>query len=264
MTPARSLKYAAFLRIGLSEAWEQRAEVYGRMLYLQVIVGVFSALWRSVVALGTPLSGSASALVWYLAATEWIVLSVPPIHFQIAEDVRRGDIAYRLPRPISYLGSVFAEALGQLAARLPLLAVSAVCAALLFAGGLPNHRAAFVYVLPFGLAAATLATGFNVLLGLFAFWLDDVMPLHWVWQKLGFVLGGLMLPLDLCPRALQRIAAFTPFPSLMYGPASFLLGANRQRAHSLAIDLASWLVIAGLGTVLVFRRARRALELNGG
>ena len=48
------------------------------------------------------------------------------------------------------------------------------------------------------------------LLPLLAFWLQDVAPVYWVWQKLMFVLGGLMLPLELYPAFIQRAAAFTP------------------------------------------------------
>jgi hypothetical protein len=32
-----------------------------------------------------------------------------------------------------------------------------------------------------------------------SFWLQEVAPVYWVWQKLLFVLGGLMLPLQVYP-----------------------------------------------------------------
>ena len=45
-------------------------------------------------------------------------------------------------------------------------------------------------------------------IGLSAFWIVDTSPVYWIWQKLAFVLGGLLLPLELYPdwlRALARI-----------------------------------------------------------
>ncbi len=79
-------------------------------------------------------------------------------------------------------------------------------------------------VVPFGLAASALVTAWYLGIGLLAFWLQDVAPVYWVWQKLMFVLGGLMLPLELYPVFIQRAAAFTPFPTLLAAPASFMLG----------------------------------------
>ena len=64
-------------------------------------------------------------LLWYLAITEWVILSLPPIHLRIESDVRTGDIAYRLPRPISYLGSRLAEEAGDVALRMTTLGASA-------------------------------------------------------------------------------------------------------------------------------------------
>ena len=56
--------------------------------------------------------------------------------------------------------------------------------------------------------------------------------MYWVWQKLMFVLGGLMLPLELYPAFVQRAALFTPFPSLLAAPASFVLGTQSRDARS--------------------------------
>jgi ABC-type uncharacterized transport system permease subunit len=74
-------------------------------------------------------------------------------------------------------------------------------------------------------------------IGLLAFWLQDVSPVYWVWQKLMFVLGGLMLPLDLYPSVVQRAAEFTPFPVLLAGPASFVVGTGRVTPGMLTRDL---------------------------
>jgi ABC-2 type transport system permease protein len=68
-------------------------------------------------------------------------------------------------------------------------------------------------VAPFGIVASALVTAWYLGIGLLAFWLHDVAPVYWVWQKLMFVLGGLLLPLELYPAFIQRVAAFTPFPS---------------------------------------------------
>ncbi len=214
-------KYAAFLRVAAAHARRERGELYGRVAFFAVILGVFSSLWHAVAEAGMPIAADPKALVWYLAITEWIVLSAPPIHIEIQEAIRRGDIVYQLGRPVSYVGAAFAEGLGLLLVRAPLL-------------------------------------------GLLAFWLEDVSPVYWVWQKLLFVLGGLMMPIELYPELIRRLAPFTPFPSVLAGPASFVLGRSSAEAGIHAGSLFIWACVTAVAVCWVFRRATSALTINGG
>jgi len=262
MTP-RLAKYAAFARISAAQARRERGELYGRVLFFAVILGVFSSLWRAVAEAGMPLAASPNALVWYLAITEWILLSVPPVFLEIQEAIRRGDVAYRLGRPASYLMSEFAMGLGLLALRLPLMGITAFVCAFAFTGWVPPLRV-FAMVAPFGVLAAALLTALYLGIGLLAFWLQDISPVYWVWQKLMFVLGGLMLPLELYPLFIQRAAAFTPFPTLLAAPASFMLGTPLVSPGALAGTLVLWGGATAFAVSWMFRRAVSTVTINGG
>ena len=256
-------KYWAFARIAAVEAATERGDLYGRALFFAVILGVFSALWRAVAEAGMPLAAQQDQLVWYLAVTEWILLSAPLRHLEIQEDVRRGDIAYQLPRPVMYPRATLAQCLGALLVRAPLLGAVACACAFAFTGRMPDARS-LLLSLPFGLVASAVLAELYVALGLLSFWLTDATPLYWVAGKLVFILGGLMLPLELYPRWLQLLARCTPFPSLLAGPAGFLLHAPGGGAAALALRLLLWaLLLFGL-VELLFWRATRALQLNGG
>jgi ABC-2 type transport system permease protein len=263
MTAARISRYAAFSRISATQARRERNELYGRMAFFVVILGVFSSLWRAVAEAGMPLAADPKSLVWYLAATEWILLSAPPIHIEIQEAVRRGDVVYRLGHPVSYVVAEFASGLGLLAVRAPFLGLTAFLCAFAFTGWTPPATALLV-VVPFGFAASALITALYLAIGLLAFWLQDVAPVYWVWQKLMFVLGGLMLPLELYPAFVQRAALFTPFPSLLAAPASFVLGTHLVTPGALAGRLIGWSVATALGVSWIFRRAVSRVTINGG
>src|SRR5262245_26143121 len=122
---SRLAKYAAFARIGVRLAMNDRGEIYGRMVFFAIILGVFSALWRAIAEAGLPVAAEPATLVWYLAATEWILLSPAPVHVGIEGDIRRGDIACQLVRPFSYVAAEAAQGIGRLAVRAPLFAVVA-------------------------------------------------------------------------------------------------------------------------------------------
>ena len=256
-------KYWAFTRIAAAEAAAERGEIYGRGLFFVVILAVFAALWRAVAEQGLPLAKDPARLIWYLAGTEWILLMAPNRHLDVQEDVRRGDIAYQLPRPVAYPRAVLAQCLGMLSVRAPLLGAVAFGAAFALTRQLPDLRA-LLWLVPFGLVAAMVLAQIYLALGLCAFWIHDATPLFWVASKLLFIFGGLMLPLELYPRWLQAVASLTPFPSLLAGPAGLLLYGPQVASLALACRLLFW-ALALLGIVeLLFWRATRNLCVNGG
>jgi ABC-2 type transport system permease protein len=237
--------------------------VYARVAFFADIIGVYSSQWRAAAEAGLPTATEPRALVWYLAVTEWIVLSAPQIHLDIQEAIRAGDVVYRLGRPVSYVGAELAAAFGVLAVRLPLLGLTAFLCAFAFTGWIPPADALAI-VVPFGVAAAALLAALHVWIGVLAFWLHDVTPVYWVCQKLMFVLGGLMLPLEVYPGVIQRIAALTPFPALLAGPASFMLPHGGAAPATLARDLVIWCGVTAVGLGWTFRRAATDVTINGG
>jgi ABC-2 type transport system permease protein len=256
------VKYAAFARLGFREARAEPGELLGRVLFFAMILGVFSAVWRAVEE-SSPGTRDPREMLWYIAMTEWVVMSVPMIHFQMAEDIRRGDVAYQMARPASWLGSRIAHGLGTLALRAPVMLAVACGAASVFAG-VPANPGRLVVAVAFGLAAAVVMTVFQVGIGVFAFWLGDVMPAWWIWQKLMFVIGGMLLPLQFYPRLFVRFAMLTPFPAFLAGPASFMTAAPLMTVEKLAVSLAFWAMIGLLAARVTFGKAVRRLQFNGG
>jgi ABC-2 type transport system permease protein len=202
-------------------------------------------------------------MVWYLAVTEWIMLSAPLLHVAIQEDIRRGDIVYQLGRPISYVGAVLARGVGQLAVRLAWLGVAAVIWAFVFSGSLPDASVVLVLA-PLGLLAANLLCVIYVLVGLTAFWIHEVNSIYWVVQKFTFILGGLMLPLSFYPAWLRDVARATPFANILEGPAALLLESPPWSAVELSLRLVAWSALLIAVAILVLRRAVAMLEPGGG
>jgi len=265
MNPIAWAKYRAFWRIGVRTAVNERGELLGRMVFFAALLGVFSALWRTIAEAGMPIATNPRQMVWYLATTEWILMSAPQLHTEMQEEVRRGDVVYRLARPVSYLGAVFSQALGMLAVRAAALALTAFVSAYAMTRSTPP-LAVLACAVPLGLAAMVLVVALYVTIGLSSFWLAEVAPIYWVSQKLLFVLGGLMLPLRLYPSWLRRLAMCTPFPSMLQGPAAFMLGGTPALGDvlRLAARICVWLLFGVLALRLLFSRGVRALVVGGG
>ncbi|MGH7162034.1 MAG: ABC transporter permease [Planctomycetota bacterium] len=254
------MKYLAVSLTALRQGLEHRAAALARAVFFLVILLVFSRLWSAV----APASIGAAHLLWYLALTEWVALSVPMVHLDIERDVRSGDIAYALPRPASYVGVKVAEALGATVARAALLGAAGLLWAYLLAGGWPSDPRGLLLALPACLLACAVSVLLHASIGVSAFWLQDASPLYWVWQKLTFILGGLLLPLEFYPRWLRSLAGWTPFSALLHGPGSLAFGLDSARAAWLAGRLALWGVLAAALLAWVYRRGLRVLDIHGG
>ena len=256
-------KYAAFATLGFRQARAEPGELLGRVLFFTLILGVFSAVWRAVAETGVSAQRDPREMLWYLALTEWVVMSAPMVQFEIEEDIRRGDVAYQIARPASWLGARFAHGLGALAVRAPMLLLVA-CAAAWILVGPPRQPAGLAVAICFGLVAAIVMTLFHVAIGVVAFWLGDVAPAYWIWQKLLFVLGGLLLPLQFYPELIVRVARLTPFPAFLAGPASLATDEPLMHPGTLALTIAAWALVGGSIARAAFGRAVRRLHVNGG
>ncbi len=260
-------KYLAIARSSFKRRLEERSVLFGRIAFYGVILMVFSKIWQIVFAAqaqaGPPGSPTAfGGYVWYLVVTEWIMLSQPSVHLDVQADIQSGDIAHQLSRPMSYVGSKLAEGLGDLALRLVVLGAAGLFFGRLFAESWPDP-ARLVQAALVGLLSSLLMLLCLLCIGLFAFWMHDCMPVYMVWQKLAFVLGGLMLPLSIYPEWLRSIALASPFAAMLYGPGHLVIGGSAP-VESIALQLIAWCAMATVVLLLLERRALRRLVVEGG
>ena len=257
-------KYLAIAGAGARRALGERTALVGYCLFLGSILFIFARVWK-VIGVASPLPGvGPRELVWYLALAEWAVLSAPMVYLAVEADVRSGDIACRLVRPVPYVGAQVAEALGEAAVRLAALGPCSFLFAWLFSGGLPADPRGLWLAPPLALLGSLLWVLSLVLIGLSAFWIVDTSPVYWIWQKLGFVLGGLLFPLELYPDWLQRVAHFTPFPNLCWAAGRSAFGFAPGEALALFAQGLLWTALLGLALFWVSSRARARLVVNGG
>jgi ABC-2 type transport system permease protein len=263
-------KYAAIAAVSFRQRLDDRAVLAGSVMFYALILAIYSRLWQvvlggsSVSPLGDRAPGpSAASYVWYLAVTEWIMLAQPRVYLEIEADVRSGDVAYQLSRPLSYVGAKLSAALGELALRGLVLGASGLVLGRLFSGEWASAEGLASALLVGALAGVVMLLA-HVAIGLSAFWLHDVTPIFLIWQKLSFVLGGLMLPIGIYPDWLRVIAEHTPFAALLYGPGQLVMQGGAENVLRLSFTLAAWGALFLLGVVLLERRARRNLCLHGG
>ena len=254
-------KLSGFVALSFRHSLSERGEIVGRGALYVMLLFVFSRLWKTI---GDEQGSGWTNFLWYLALTEWVLLSIPNLHLDIEADVRSGDIVTALPRPISYIAAKVAEGVGSALARLGVLGVLGVCVAWIFTGVLPDQWGSLWQAIPTGVLGVTLGVFCGAIVGMSALWVQDVNPLYWAWHKTLFIFGGLLVPLDLYPMGLQKFAAWTPCHALLYGTGSRVLEQSPWSLAAVLTRQGLWLLVTAALLWVCYERALRRIDVNGG
>jgi ABC-2 type transport system permease protein len=232
------------------------------VFYLLVTL-VLSRLWQGAAeARGGSIVGySATALTWYAATTEASTISLNTRAIEdIGDDIAGGTITVELLRPASVLGLRVADMFGRALVGLAVCVVAGTLLALLLAGPPPSLLGA-------ALAVPSLALGLlcNICamhaFAAAAFWVREVRSAWFLYQKLVFLLGGMLLPLEVLPSALQSVARVLPFSAMSYVPGRL---ASGHVEPALLLVQVGWIVVMGALAVVVFGAGERRLQVVGG
>ncbi len=254
-------------RVALTSATRRTLRDRGPLLvsiaFYAVVASVLATLWRvAAQARGGTISGySALALTWYIVTSEAAVcaLNVRLIE-QIGDDIASGAVAVELLRPAPALGVRLATELGRTLPRLAGCMAAGVGIAAVTAGAPPSAGA-----LALAAPSLVLAVACNLLaqhaFAAAAFWVRDARSAWFLYQKLVFVLGGMLIPLELLPGWLHGIAAVLPFSAMAYAPARL---ASGHVEPSLLVIQVAWLAALGVAARLTFGAGERRLQVVGG
>lgn len=257
-------KYRTVFTLAVAHSLKNYKALIGLSLFLITCLIIFAHLWKIAAAKTGAIHFNPSELLWYIALNEWVLIAIPDVQIDIEDDLRSGRLAYLLPRPISYLTSVFFEGLGILCVNLFILGVVAFSFTWLKVGDLSFGAVHLPLALLLGLLAGSVAIIFQMLVGISAFWLQDVQPFNWIWEKLLFALGGLMLPLAAYPEWLQTIASFTPFPAILGERSALAIHFSFNHVLNVMSLLFFWGALGLSSLFLLYRKGLRILNIEGG
>lgn len=259
-------RYAALFRMPLAEHLAYTGSLASAAIAMVVFMSIFGMLWRTVFAAQAAESIAGLTLqqtLWYMLVTELVVLSKPLLAKEMAESVQNGSIAYELLRPCRFGLYHLSRFAGHVALRACVVLPAGALTVFLMVGDAPGPQgiapALIALILAWGLEFC-----FEALIGLTAFWTEDVGAFRFVYQKVSFLLGGLLMPLEFYPPWLAGLARLTPFASILYAPARICIGPEPDLIVSTLVLQAGWLAVLTLAFQLLSRRALRNLAVNGG
>lgn len=261
------LKYAEVARTTLRSRWAYLWDQLLGTLFLAVIMFVFVQLWQVTYASSSAeqFGGySLPEIIWYLVATESIIMSLPRIHATLEAEVKDGDLAVRLNKPYNYLLFHYSAFLGEGLLRLSTSLLMGGLTAYLLVGGFTFRWEALPVLLLVYLTTQALHFFYNGAIGLAAFWTEDVSGLYLLADRLKWILGGLLLPVEVYPDMARRVVEVLPFRHMLAGPARLFVKFTWVGAGQLLVSQVVWLAVFGSVCTLIYRLGVRRVDVNGG
>ena len=266
MTAGRTLRaLPTLLRIGVAETLAYRAEFLVWILTTTQPL-IMLGLWTSVARLQPFAHYSSADFVAYFLATLIVrQLTGNWVAWQISEDIRSGQMAMRLLRPIH----PFVAYAANQAAALPFRSIIALPVTVILlvssgSGALTTDPIRLALVVP-SIALAWLITfALMFAIGALAFFLTQTMAIANLYFALYSLFSGYLMPLELLG-PVAKLARWLPFRFMLSAPVELLTRTqHRDDLVRLLGAQAAWAAIALATALVLWRRGVRRFEAVGG
>jgi ABC-2 type transport system permease protein len=257
--------YPALLRVGLQEAIAYRAEFIVWMLSMTMPLVMLALM--TAVSRDAPIGrfDSSTFTAYYLVTLVVRQMTGAWVMWEIVMEIREGTLALKLLRPIHPLAAHSAASL----AAIPLRAVFCIPIAIgviAMGGEHVSHDPVVIAGFCVSMVGAWILNfSISAMVGTLALYLESSIAIWEIWLG-GFMLfSGYLVPLELFPHWVERIARVLPFAYLQAVPVEMLTGL-RSRGDALHALMWQWayasLSVAGM--LLFWRRATSRFQAFGG
>jgi ABC-2 type transport system permease protein len=264
-------KYITVFNLGIQNTFVYRWNYFLRALFGLIPLAGTVFLWRAIFhERGSGMHGyDYGSIVYYYLLTILVANLVTPTEdeWQIASDIREGQINSFLTKPMNYLGYRFSI---FLSGRLVFTAVTIVPMALIFFYfrqhiTLPVNPTTYFLAFVSLLMAALIQFYITYSLAMMAFWILEISTIVFIVYSFEYFLGGQMFPVDIMPAGVQAVMKWLPFYYELFCPIGIFL--ERLRGPDLAQALAiqtGWVLVLWAAAHGMWKRGLGHYQAVGG
>ncbi len=265
-------KYLHVINIGIQNTLVYRANFLFRASFSLIPLTAIILMWRTVYegkAGGTVGQYSLAQMISYylLVTIVDMATAVTEDDWQIASDIREGNISQFILKPIDYMAYRICL---FFSGRLIYTSVALIPVGLFIF----YHRSHFVWPDSAGALAFFLVSLFitaclqffmSYTMALLAFWVLEVATFIFILFAFEYLAGGHLFPLDILPPTAAALLQLTPFPYMLYFPISVYLGRIRggDLYYGLAMQ-AAWALAMFCVARFVWSRGIKKYSAVGG
>jgi ABC-2 type transport system permease protein len=233
--------------------------------FIALIIFIFFNLWTVLFGSNEYVAGfTIIMMLWYLVMTESIVTAQSQVLEDIGDEIITGNIANYLNKPYGYIFYKYSYSIGKSIIKFLITFIMCGLVVLLLLGPLKINPWNIPFMIIIVLLAMTLNFMIMAFLGVFAFWLEDAKSLEFVYNKIVFTLGGMLVPLEIFPQWLHTICIYLPFSYIAYYPAKLFVGFEFAMFFKTLIIEIAWIALFALLTALAYKQCIKRVSVNGG
>lgn len=233
-----------------------------------LMIFLFFQLWNYIY-------GDASALIagytreqmiWYVIFTEimWFGTRSSTLMGGMSRDIKSGTVAYTMNKPYHYPLYILSKYFGEVGFRFLLYLLMGSLVGVIMLGGIPNFKlVTILFALPVMISGLVINALIRISISLLSFWMEDSLPFQWIYDKLIIVIG-IMFPVEVFPRVLQRVISVSPIYAVTYGPAKLLVDFSPEVLRKILMVQGSYLIGVTLLLVIIYGKGVKKLNVNGG
>lgn len=193
-----------------------------------------------------------------------MTFNIRKIYKNIMDEVRSGNVEMFINRPINYLFLNFCKAIGQ--GLFSFLVISFVGSILmcLFVGVSNLDLGIFIptFIISF-IFGVILSLILYSIVGVLAFFIQDVRPVYWIVDKFVMILGGSYLPVSMFPSFLKWMAYLSPFGAINFSTSCVLPSWKSEFVYRIGLQVV-WIIIFYFVLSYLYRKALKKSMVNGG
>ena len=243
-------KYVAVFKLGLQNTFVYRWNYLLRAVFGLIPLAGTVFLWRAVFnEKGGGMQGyDYGSMIYYYLLTILVSNLVTPTEdeWQIASDIREGQINSFLTKPLNYLAYRFSI---FLSGRLVYTVVTILPIALIFLYfrdfiTWPKDPIAYPAAFVSLVMAAMIQFFITYSVAMMAFWILEISTIVFIVYSFEYFLGGHMFPVDIMPAGIQAVMKWLPFYYELFCPIANFLERLQGAAMYEALAIQTGWVIA--------------------
>ncbi len=265
--------YLPFTRAGIQAAMAYRtnfiAFFFGSIVYCLVMYYIWRAVFN---ASGEGMMNGftmtdMTVFLFITALTNFLTESDGS--YDVGEEVRDGNIAMRLIKPVGFHSTFLFTEMGWKLLVFAMIFAPVVVGVEIYKyhayGGFAFDIAKFLLYLLSLMMSYLFSFYMNVCFGFMAFFLKNLWGFNIIKSGILRFVSGAVVPLALMPDGLRQVLEWMPFSSLCYTPVMIYMGkySGVEIALRLAIQL-SWVIGFYLISKLILSAALRHISVQGG
>jgi len=259
--------YFPFTRATIQEILAYPGEALLHIFGMTIGMFVIYYIWKVIYTTGDNqiLEGfSLKEMVAYIVLSFGVIQAINNgTIWNIAMDIREGNIIMNMIKPINYHLRIYFQEMGYVifissTVLLPIV----LSLVFIFKTGTVLSLILFTISLFLGVLVSFL---FDFLFGMLAFYIKNLWGIGFGKNALVRLLSGALIPLAFFPESVQKVFEFLPFKAMVYGPIMIFLGKyNSTELISIYMNQLFWIALLALFNYLTWQKALSRLTVQGG